>query len=475
MRRSRFLLVMVSMSLGFMVSCGGSNSVTGSTLTHKPSTAALNISMRDMPMQGISVLAFRVTVTGAALQPGNISLINSPMTLEMTQLQSMPAYLNTVSVPEGNYTGITFTFANPRLTFLNNTGSGGMMGGISCPTGQICQVTPPTLSGSTTITGSPFPFDAQAGNPLGLMMDFDLMDSFQGSNFWGMGFSPMMSGFFQQAGTNVGNFGGMFDEMPGMIGQVTSVDAADNSFTMRFMQFAPSLTFTVDGKTTYQGFDAIGKPNNLSGLAAGQIVEVDAELLGSGTLYASEVNLESQSGNEIEGLVTGIDSANGWCDVVVMNEAPDFSGVNVGDVMRMGWQTGTTFGMDFEDMPMGGWGFSGVSDLMPGQVVLFQTNSGATTGTPPEVGVTGMRLMGSWVTGTISQMLNSTDFMLTPTNGIFPAVGMNNLHITTSAQTRFDGVSGMSGLSAGSTVSLRGPMFANSGNPTVVASYVLKR
>ena len=397
MRRSCLSFLVTVLGLGLMVSCGGSTSTPTSALP-PTATAVLNLSMRDMPLQGIGVLAFRVTVTGAVLQPGNISLINSPMTFEMTQLQSMPRFLNTVSVPEGNYTGITFTFANPRLTFFNNTGFGGMMGGVSCPVGQICEVTPPVLSASTTINGSPFPFDAQGGVPFGLMMDFDLMDSFQGTSFWGMGFGPMMSGFFQQSGTTVGGWGGIFDGMPDMIGQVTSVDAANNSFTMQFMEYAPSLTFTVDDNTTYQGFDAIGQPNSLAGLAVGQIVEVNADLLGAGMLYASEVNLESQSAGLIEGLVTGINTAGGWCDVVVMNEAPGLSGVNIGDVIRMGWQTGTTFGVDAGYGPMSGWGFSGASDLMAGQVIQFQTGFTLTPGTPPEVGVTGMRLTGSWVT-----------------------------------------------------------------------------
>ena len=71
-------------------------------------------------------------------------------------------------------------------------------------------------------------------------------------------------------------------------------------------------------------------------------------------------------------------------------------------------------------------------------------------------------------------MLNSTDFTITPSTGIFPAVGTNSLHVATSSQTQFDGVSGMGGLSVGTTVSLRGPMFTNNGNPVFVASYVLK-
>lgn len=397
------------------------------------------------------------------------------MTMEMTQLQSMAAYLNTVSVPQGNYTGITFTFANPQMTFLNDSGFGGMMGGISCPAGQICQISPPMLSGSFTMSGSPFPWNAQAGAPVGLMMDFDLMDSLQGTNFWGMGFSPMMSGFFQQQGSGVGNLGGMFDEMPDMLGQINSVDASNNRFSVQFMQYAPSLTFTVDVNTAYEGFDSIGKTNNFAALAAGQIVEVDAQLLGPGNLYASRVSLESAGAGEIEGLVADIDGANDWCDVVVMNQSPGFSGAGLGQVMRMVWQTGTTFDMDFQNMPMAGWNFASSSDLMPGQVVQFQSGSSPASGTPPQLNVSRMRLMSSWVTGTISQMLSSTDFTFTPSTGIFSAAGMNSLHITTTPQTRFDGVSGMSGLSVGATVSLRGPLFPNSGNPTMLVTYVLKR
>ena len=481
MRMSRTFALLLASGAWILAGCNsGSNMASNPPVSSPPpaATAALNVSMRDMPMMnGFDILAFRATVTGAVLQPGNIPVIASPMTIEMTQLQSMSAYLNTISVPAGNYTGMTITFANPQMTFLNGTGVGGMMSGGYCSAGQICQYAPATLTASQTISGAPFPLSVQAGTPLGLMMDFDLSGSFQGTTVWNMGFSPMMSSFLQQPFGSSGAFGQMFDQMNEVPGVVTSVDSASQQFTMQFVEGAPTLTIHVDDKTVYDGFDSIGKANSFSSLVPGQIVVVDLDLEGAGTLYAGEVELENNSGNELYGMLVGLDSAGGWCDFVVMNEAPDFSGVLIGDVVRASLQPGTNFDVNFQDMPMGGFNFGGYSDLMLGQMMQFAPLSGLTSGsgTPPQVNVNHLRLMSTWATGTISQTLSSTDFMFTPTSGIFPAAGIHSLHVSTSAQTRFDNVSGLGGLNVGDTVSLRGPMFTGTTNPMLMAGYILKR
>jgi hypothetical protein len=78
-----------------------------------------------MPPTGVTLLSFQATVTGISMQPGNVSLLNSPISLEISQLQAMSA---SISVPAGNHTGMTVTLMNPRMTFLNNTG--GTMGGM---------------------------------------------------------------------------------------------------------------------------------------------------------------------------------------------------------------------------------------------------------------------------------------------------------------------------------------------------------
>ena len=131
---------------------------------------------------GVTVLSFQATITGMTLQPGNVSVLNSPMTLEMTQLQGLSAYMGTISLPTGTYTGMTVTLSNPQMTFLNNTGGmmgggGVMMGGSGCANGQVCQLTPTLASSSVSITGSPFPINVQANTPFDMQCDVRLESS----------------------------------------------------------------------------------------------------------------------------------------------------------------------------------------------------------------------------------------------------------------------------------------------------------
>src|SRR6266568_3759037 len=223
-----FEVFILSVVLAAVVGCGGGASSV-ITPPPPPGAAQVSVSLHDMPPAGVTLLSMQATITGISVQPANVSLLNSPMSLEVSQLQGMSAYMGTVSVPAGNYTGMTVTLTNPRMTFVNNTGGtiGGMMGGGTCANGQICQLTPTMMASSVTITGSPFPLTVQANTPFNLQMDFDLMDSLQSN----MGMNPVMTSMMQQTapGSN------MLDEMDDMIGQVASVDAPNNQFKISFV------------------------------------------------------------------------------------------------------------------------------------------------------------------------------------------------------------------------------------------------
>ena len=58
---------------------------------------------------------------------------------------------------------------------------------------------------------------------------------------------------------------------------------------------------------------------------------------------------------------------------------------------------------------------------------------------------------------------------------LFTSAGINQIEVRTSSQTDFEGVSGVAGLSAGNTVSLRGLLFSTTGSPVLVAKKVRKR
>ena len=421
-----------------------------------------------MPPAGVIMLSFQATVTGISMQPGNVSLLNSPMSLEMSQLQAMSAYMGTVSVPAGTYTGMTVTLTNPRMTFLNNTGGimGGMMGGGTCANGQICQLTPTMMASSVNITGSPFPLAVQANTPFNLQMDFDLMDSMQSN----MSMNPVMTSMMQQVSPG----SSMLDEMDDMIGQVASVDTANSQFKMSFVQGMPSMTITVDANTTFEDFDSIGKTNNFSGLSQGQIVLAKMQLMAGGTLHAGKVRFESNNPQVMDGMIVAINSPTQF-DMVMMNEAPAFQGVSIGDVLRMNIQAGTMFDIDDMDMPVSGMTFAGASDMMVGQMVQTEPTSALVPGTPPQLSTSHLRLMKTWMTAKVASKIDAATFTVNNLPGIFATSGVSSMKISTSLQTNFENVSGVSALNVGDSVSVRGPMFMVSGTPTMVASKVQKR
>ena len=464
-------LILAAMSFVFLAVAGCGGGTTSVTTPPPPQGAALvSVSLHDMPPMGVTVLSFQATITGISMQPGNVSLLNTNMSLEMTQLQAMSAYMGTVSVPAGNYTGMTITLTNPRMTFLNNTGGMmggmGMMGGGTCANGQICQLTPTMMASSVTISGSPFPVTVQANTPLHLQMDFDLMDSMQSN----MSMNPMMTSTMQQQMPG----SSMFDEMDDMMGQVSSVNAGNNQFQMSFVQGMPSMTISVDNSTVFEHFDSIGKPNTMAGLLQGQIVQAKIQLMAGGTLHAAKVRFEGSNSQVMGGMIVAINNSTQF-DMVVMNEAPAFQGVNIGDVLRMNLQAGTAFDVDDMDMPVNGMSFAGASDLMIGQMVQIEPTSALVSGTPPQLNTGHVRLMKSWLTAKVASKIDANTFTVNNLPGMFTAAGFSTMKISTSTQTEFDNVSGMSALNGGDTVSIRGPMFMTTGGPTVITSKVQKR
>ena len=99
-------------------SCGGS--VTGRL---GPRTSMVSVTVTDTPPTGVTVLSFEVSVTGAMLNPGGVDLLagRGPVRIEVEELETESAFLNTAGVAPGTYTSLNLTFANPELTFKNGT------------------------------------------------------------------------------------------------------------------------------------------------------------------------------------------------------------------------------------------------------------------------------------------------------------------------------------------------------------------
>src|SRR5579871_6500898 len=145
MARSRFIgTVCALVALAALAGCGGTGQL-GSGGGHSGNSTVV-LAMTDSPPSLVTVLSAQATLTGATLAPGNVSLLSSPVTVDMARLQTDVAYLATSTVPAGNYTSLTLTFANPSLTFENDTGA--TLAG--CAVATICVFAPPTTTLSAT-------------------------------------------------------------------------------------------------------------------------------------------------------------------------------------------------------------------------------------------------------------------------------------------------------------------------------------
>jgi len=68
------------------------------------------------------------------------------------------------------------------------------------------------------------------------------------------------------------------------------------------------------------------------------------------------------------------------------------------------------------------------------------------------------------------------NFSVNTLPALFTNTGINSIHVQTSSETDFEGVSGVSALVDGSTVSLRGLLFNNGAlPPELIAKKVRKR
>lgn len=176
--------------------------------------------MTDTPPTTVSILSAEVTLTGATLNPGNVSLFSGSTTVELTRLQTDIGYLTTApNIPAGSYTSLSLTFANPMLTIENDTGNA--IG--TCAVGSICTMAPTTVANlATTINLSSF--SIVANSSAGLLVDVNLdnlLSLTMGADF--------------KAGTSVSAFtpagtGAPLVGAEDVVGQVMSVDAVHNTF-----------------------------------------------------------------------------------------------------------------------------------------------------------------------------------------------------------------------------------------------------
>ncbi|HEX2714987.1 MAG TPA: DUF5666 domain-containing protein [Candidatus Acidoferrales bacterium] len=463
MQGNRLVASLVISSFAWLAGCsghGGTIVVSGGS-----GTAAVSLTMTDTPPTGVTLLSFQVLLTGAALNPGAVSLVSSPVTVELRRLEEETAFLTNTNVPAGTYSSLTLTFASPSLTFQNNT----TQTIANCAPGAICTVTPRVTTATATVTFPSPGFTVVNNSPVGLLVDANLNGIL--TNSLSVDFS---TGVSVSQLTPVQS-GGVLVPIENVVGQVMSTDGTNRRFNLQTS--LGTFVTQVDGNTAFLNFPAnVCSPAGFACLKAGQIVAVDLSLQAGGTLLAKNLSFEDSdtSKAEVEGVIVSVNKGAQHFSMVVLGQTPSVTGLSVGTVVTVNTSGTITFDVDNLGPDTSAFSFQGLNDLQVGQEVQVRrlSTSSGTTINPDRV-----RLESSRFTATISSV-NAPAFNVSSLPSLFASASpsITQIQAQTSAFTEFAGnATNFSQLTINDIVSLRGQLFANAGSPVLVATKVIKR
>ena len=506
MMRKTLLSLAPAVMTVLLAGCASVKIGSGSLFTTgSAGTVPVSITMTDDPPAGVRVLFFQVNLTAATLAPAPtttgttaspVSLLsnNTPIQIDVTQLQALSAFLSTADVTAGTYNSLSLTFANPELVIFNQSDSSL---GSTCAVGSVCQLTP-AIDNSATVafSSSPFPVTVAPGSPLGFLIDFHLNTVIQSDLSVNLGVANGITVAQLPPAPTPPQFGSV-------TGEVESVSASNNQFTMLT---AWGRTFTVDttSSTTFSDFPASACTTaGIGCVASGQVVKVQvASFAKGGVLTASQVAYVQAAGTQtVEGTVIDIlplpvPSGELIVQMILHNNPASTSGVPLGGLATVTLASSATYSIDNNGFTIpSGLSFTGPEGVTVGQNLqvvvepgtLSSSGSGWTIFGPPQTvtfTTTSVELEPSQMTGTISATDSSTTSFALGAGGPFFAPwpmpnAVSSYDVATTSQTTFTGFSpdNFGGLADVQFVSVSGWLFlgTTSDTPNVAAQSVVLR
>jgi hypothetical protein len=458
-----------------LVGCGGGSSQLGGQPQNN-GNSSLVLAMTDTPPTEVTVLSAEITLTGATLAPGNVSLFSGSTTVELARLQTDVAYLATAAnIPAGSYTSVTLTFANPSLTFENDTAA--TLAG--CKVGDICTIVPPSTTMSAMVALKSF--SIASSSTTGLLVDVNteaLLTPTLGADF--------------SAGTSVTSFTPAGTAAPpvgaeDVVGKVGSVSASGNTFTLT--NATASYTLKANSSSTFFQFPSgvnCATPA-FSCLQNDQIVSADIAIDSSGSIVARNIVFEDadSSDAEVEGEITSTNAASSQqFSIVVHSVSAAGTGLKPGQTATVQYSNSpqTPFDIDLlhidnvqESTASFTSSFTGPADLVPGQEVSIRRNSASGSSLIADR----VRLRSSRVTATV-QSMGAPNITLKDLPSLFSGHGGVTLiqaQTSITPPTIYFEIGGSVSASTNltnDTVSVRGPLFNSGGtNRTLLATKVV--
>jgi hypothetical protein len=477
MRIERVFLALAVCGLVVLNACtrplegGGGASAGSSAPVTLAITSPFTLGSSNNQPSGVTVISFKITLTGAVLQPGNVSLISGSQTIELTQLQTDNYLIGTKTVATGNYTSLNLTFANPDMTIFNGAGSVS-----SCTVNTICEFQPTLTVSSVSLSPS---LTLTANSPAALQLELSVNDSLQPDLSFNLG-----SGLTFQQPSSVSN-DTTFVSLNTVAGQITAIGS--NQFTLLTTN-GQSLTVATTSSTQYGYPSTVCSTSNFACLATSQIVSADMIVLGNGSIQAGSVIFEDNSGDPaILGTVAAINTAVNppRIALIVHGQVPATTGIATNNLATVSLQNPTVYLADADDLTIpSGFTFASTADLVVGQEVLVRGDSiqaTAVNNAPDTIAIsTGQLILrqSQWTATVGLSNAGSGKFTVTSLPSLFTSLTLNpfnNLLVVTSAQTSFVNISATT-LTTGTPATLKGLIFSNTNNtvssPSDVSSIV---
>jgi hypothetical protein len=457
---------------GFLAGCsGGAVHFAGG----QADTVPVSMSITDTPPTGVSVLSFQATLTDARLNPGNVELLAAPVTINLTRLQTETSLMSSVTVPPGTYTSVALTFADASpLTIENNSGGTLSDGVTNCLNGQVCTLSPAvsSLTGSVSLPGTGATLSGTT--PAALLLDLNVANALVNA-------PPLEATLI--ANTTVSQLapapGAPFESLEDVVGVVTT--PSNGAFVLQTA--LGNYNITTNSTTQYLNFPgAVCSPVGFSCVATSEIVSVNMSLQTTNTLVASDIFYEDDSTAlpEVEGVVVATGGLPAQFSMVVLQETPSASGPAIGSDVEVAINNGTTFAIDnlVGTLNTSAFSFAGTTDMIVGQEVAVQQSSGSTASV---IQAGRVLLRSSRITGTVA----TTAFPNFTVNGLPPFLqnaspAITQIKVETATEftpngTEYGGTAPViNDIADGHGISVRGQLFANSGNPALLASRVVQ-
>ncbi len=413
--------------------CGGG----GTTPPPPPGSAPVGLFVRDAGFE--KLLAFEIQLTGATLVSGSTqkSLLNTPVELELKNLQlaAMPLSLN--DVVEGTYT-LQLTFANPEATVLTSAGAV-----VKCETGAGCV---PTLAPATNPTLN---INVQPNVRSALVIDFDLAASVDVTeNPIAVSVHPVVRA------TQVTVQGQQPEaELEDVVGTATAINGTNQSFTFQPLGMTTAFQVVTNTQTQFEDFDDANPPriNAFASIAPNDILEVEAEQRADGGFVAKKVELvEAQNDTrvELEGLITNVDLIGGSINMVIRERRHSTTTqTELGREITLSGLATASFRIDADGLTIDPTLFNDPTDGIPGQFVEAELNTDGT--------IRRLTLKRATYQGLVAAAPVGNNFTFDPDLALIPPGNVEVLTFPGTTEFR-DGLTSISSVLQGMTAAVRG-------------------